>query len=191
MLTIGVLKEPGFETRVSLNPDIAAALVKSNIKVITEAGAGLRAFATDGQYIAAGAAIASRAELLAQSDILLAINAPSEEDCRKLKPGCVLVGVYQPLFNQKLMQEWAASGLTIFSLDTLPRTTRAQAMDVLSSQANIAGYKAVLLAATTYSRYFPMFMTGGRQHTTCQGTDSRCRCRGFAGHCDSKAPWRQ
>ena len=159
MLTIGVLKEPVFETRVSLNPDIAAALVKSNIKIITETGAGLRAFATDGQYIAAGAEISSRDQVLSQSDILLSINAPSEEDCRKMKQGSVLVGVYQPLFNQKLMQEWAASGLTIFSLDTLPRTTRAQAMDVLSSQANIAGYKAVLLAATTYPRYFPMFMT--------------------------------
>lgn len=159
MLTIGVLKEPGFETRVSLNPDIAATLVKSNIKVITETGAGLQAFAADGQYIAAGAEIASREQVLAQSDILLSINAPAAEDCRKMKPGAVLVGVYQPLFNQKLMQEWAASGLTIFSLDTLPRTTRAQAMDVLSSQANIAGYKAVLLAATTYPRYFPMFMT--------------------------------
>lgn len=159
MLTIGVLKEPGFETRVSLNPDIAAALVKSNIKVITETGAGLLAFAADGLYIAAGVEIASREQLLAQSDILLSINAPTAEDCRKMKPGAVLVGVYQPLFNQKLMQEWAASGLTIFSLDTLPRTTRAQAMDVLSSQANIAGYKAVLLAAATYPRYFPMFMT--------------------------------
>jgi NAD(P) transhydrogenase subunit alpha len=159
MLTIGVLKEPGFEPRVSINPDIAAALVKSNIKVIIETGAGLRAFAADEQYATAGAEISSRDQVLSQSDILLAINAPTEEDCRKLKTGCVLTGVYQPLFNQKLMQEWAASGLTIFSLDTLPRTTRAQAMDVLSSQANIAGYKAVLLAAATYPRYFPMFMT--------------------------------
>ncbi|PSK95040.1 Re/Si-specific NAD(P)(+) transhydrogenase subunit alpha [Taibaiella chishuiensis] len=159
MLTIGVLKEPGFEPRVSLNPDIAAALVKSNIKVVAETGAGERAFAGDPVYTAAGVALASRQEVLAQSDILLSINAPAAEDCRQMKKGAVLIGVYQPLFNQKLMQEWAVSGLTIFSLDTLPRTTRAQAMDVLSSQANIAGYKAVLVAAAAYPRYFPMFMT--------------------------------
>lgn len=159
MLTIGVLKEPGFEPRVSLNPDIAAALVKSNIKVVAETGAGERAFAGDPFYTAAGVALASRQEVLAQSDILLSINAPAAEDCRQMKKGAVLIGVYQPLFNQKLMQEWAVSGLTIFSLDTLPRTTRAQAMDVLSSQANIAGYKAVLVAAAAYPRYFPMFMT--------------------------------
>lgn len=159
MLTIGVLKEPGSEPRVSLNPDIAAALIKSNIRVITETGAGLRAFSNDNAYAAAGVTLASRQEVLAQSDILLAINAPSADDRRNMKPGAILIGVYQPLFNQKLMQEWAVSGLTIFSLDTLPRTTRAQAMDVLSSQANIAGYKAVLLAAATYPRYFPMFMT--------------------------------
>ncbi len=159
MLTIGVLKEPGFEPRVSLNPDIAAALVKSNIKVIAETGAGQRAFAEDPLYAAAGVTLASRQEVLTRSDLLLSINAPTADDCRQMKKGAVLIGVYQPLFNQKLMQEWAASGLTIFSLDTLPRTTRAQAMDVLSSQANIAGYKAVLVAATAYPRYFPMFMT--------------------------------
>ena len=159
MLTIGVLKEPGFEPRVSLNPDIAAALVKSNIKVIAETGAGQRAFAEDPLYAAAGVTLVSRQEVLTQSDLLLAINAPTPDDCRQMKKGAVLIGVYQPLFNQKLMQEWAASGLTIFSLDTLPRTTRAQAMDVLSSQANIAGYKAVLVAAAAYPRYFPMFMT--------------------------------
>ena len=73
--------------------------------------------------------------------------------------GKVLIGVYQPLFNKKLMQSWLDAGLTVFSLDMLPRTTRAQVMDVLSSQANIAGYKAVLLAAEKYPRYFPMFMT--------------------------------
>jgi NAD(P) transhydrogenase subunit alpha len=71
----------------------------------------------------------------------------------------VILGVYQPLFNGAQMREWAGRGWTVFSLDTIPRTTRAQSMDVLSSQANIAGYKAVLLAAMSYSRYFPMFMT--------------------------------
>jgi NAD(P) transhydrogenase subunit alpha len=77
----------------------------------------------------------------------------------EIKAGAVIMGIYQPLFSPGLMQQWADKGYTVFSLDTIPRTTRAQSMDVLSSQANIAGYKAVLLAASSYCRYFPMFMT--------------------------------
>jgi NAD(P) transhydrogenase subunit alpha len=94
--------------------------------------------------------------VLLQADIILSITQPSETT---FKSNAVVLGVYQPLFNFQLMKEWASKGFTTFSMDTIPRTTRAQSMDVLSSQANIAGYKAVLLAATTYSRYFPMFMT--------------------------------
>jgi NAD(P) transhydrogenase subunit alpha len=88
----------------------------------------------------------------------LSIHHPDKSEIENLKLK-ILIGVYQPLFNQSLMQQWAAKEITTFSLDMLPRTTRAQNMDVLSSQANIAGYKAVLLAANLYSRYFPMFMT--------------------------------
>jgi len=76
-----------------------------------------------------------------------------------MKKGAVAVGVYQPLFTATLMKDWADKGLSVFSMDMLPRTTRAQSMDILSSQANIAGYKAVLLAANVYPKYFPMFMT--------------------------------
>ena len=159
MLIIGVLKEPGYETRVSLVPDIAAAFVKNNITVLVEQDAGAKAFHADRQYEAAGAKVVSRAEVLAQSHLILAINAPDNSEIDTLSSGKVLIGVYQPLFHAVKMQEWAAKGLTVFSMDTLPRTTRAQAMDVLSSQANIAGYKAVLLAANVYPRYFPMFMT--------------------------------
>jgi NAD(P) transhydrogenase subunit alpha len=159
MLIIGVLKEPGYDTRVSLVPDIAAAFVKNNITVLVERGAGTRAFHSDQQYEAAGAQVVSRAELLEKAHLILTINAPAKEETATLPSGRILIGVYQPLFNAAWMNEWAAKGLTVFSMDTLPRTTRAQAMDVLSSQANIAGYKAVLLAANVYPRYFPMFMT--------------------------------
>lgn len=159
MLIIGVLKEPGYETRVSLVPDIAAAFVKNNITVLVEQGAGTKAFHSDQQYETAGAQVVSRADLLAQARLILSINAPEKEEIAALPAGRILIGVYQPLFHAALMNDWAAKGLTVFSMDTLPRTTRAQAMDVLSSQANIAGYKAVLLAANVYPRYFPMFMT--------------------------------
>ncbi len=159
MLIIGVLKEPGYETRVSLVPDIAAAFVKNNITVLVERGAGVKAFHSDQQYEAAGAQLVSRADLLTQAQLILTINAPEKDEIAALPSGRVLIGVYQPLFQAAQMNDWAAKGITVFSMDTLPRTTRAQAMDVLSSQANIAGYKAVLLAANVYPRYFPMFMT--------------------------------
>lgn len=159
MLTIGVLKEPGKETRVSLNPDIAASFVKSNIKVLLEQEAGAASFSSDQQYEGNGVQIASRNEIIEQHQLLLSINLPDDATLNQLKPGSILVGVFQPLFHPKKMEELAKKNITLFSLDMLPRTTRAQAMDVLSSQANIAGYKAVLLAATVYPRYFPMFMT--------------------------------
>jgi len=159
MLVIGVLKEPEHDTRVSLVPDIAAAFVKNKLTVLVEKGAGSRAFHSDQQYEQAGAAAAGRDELLSRADILLSINAPTDEEIAALLPGRIVLGVYQPLFHADKMKHWAGKAITTFSMDTLPRTTRAQAMDVLSSQANIAGYKAVLLAANVYPRYFPMFMT--------------------------------
>jgi H+-translocating NAD(P) transhydrogenase subunit alpha len=158
-MTIGVLKEPGTETRVSVLPEHIATYKKWNVDVCAETGAGADAFATDEQYTAAGATMASRSEVLQKADIILSLSTLSAEDTALLKPGAVLLGVYQPLFNYALMGDWAAKGLTVFSIDMLPRTTRAQSMDVLSSQANIAGYKAVLLAANLFPRYFPMFMT--------------------------------
>lgn len=159
MLTIGILKEPGKETRVSLNPDIAASFVKNNIVVLMESDAGALAFHNNKQYEAAGVLIKTRSEIINSAQILLSINMPDEATQQQIPSGTVLIGVYQPLFHPALMDVLRKKYITLFSLDMLPRTTRAQAMDVLSSQANIAGYKAVLLAATLYPRYFPMFMT--------------------------------
>ena len=153
-MTIGILKEPASETRVSLLPEAVATLTKKGITVLTEQGAGEKAYSQDEDYTNAGAQVKSRGEVIQQSDILLAIHPLRESISSK-----IIIGVYQPLFAPAVMQQWAGAGLTTFSLDMLPRTTRAQSMDVLSSQANIAGYKAVLLAANSYGRYFPMFMT--------------------------------
>ena len=156
-MIIGVLKEPSSETRVSLLPETVMALVKKGITVHVENGAGEKSFSNDNAYVQAGASIHPGSDVIAASDILLSIHPPFTNN--DVPQGKVLIGVYQPLFNKKLMQSWLDAGLTVFSLDMLPRTTRAQVMDVLSSQANIAGYKAVLLAAEKYPRYFPMFMT--------------------------------
>ncbi|HRG23038.1 MAG TPA: Re/Si-specific NAD(P)(+) transhydrogenase subunit alpha [Chitinophagaceae bacterium] len=157
-MTIGLLKEPAHETRVSLLADAVATLTKKGITVIIETGAGERAFCSDADYVKAGASVKSRADVLQSAELLLTIHQPAPGEISGLS-GKVLIGVFQPLFNVDQMKSWAAGGVTSFSLDMLPRTTRAQAMDVLSSQANIAGYKAVLTAANAYGRYFPMFMT--------------------------------
>lgn len=157
-MTIGVLKEPVHETRVSLLAEAVATLTKKGITVIVENGAGEKAFCSNADYEKAGALIKSRSEVVVSSDISLSIHQPSQSEISSLKSK-VIIGVFQPLFNVDEMKQWATSGVTTFSLDMLPRTTRAQAMDVLSSQANIAGYKAVLTAANSYGRYFPMFMT--------------------------------
>lgn len=157
-MTIGLLKEPAPETRVSLLAEAVGTLTKKGINVLIEDGAGEKAFCNNTEYKKAGAQIKSRSEVLASSDIILSIHQPGLSEVTNLQSK-VLIGVYQPLFHVELMKQWASAGVTTFSLDMLPRTTRAQTMDVLSSQANIAGYKAVLLAANTYGRYFPMFMT--------------------------------
>ena len=157
-MTIGVLREPAFETRVSLLPEATATLSKKGITVLIEQDAGEKAFSNNEDYTTAGAQIKSRNEVLQGSDIILAIHPPDKSIVDQLRSK-ILVGVYQPLFVASDMRDFAQHGITIFSLDMLPRTTRAQSMDVLSSQANIAGYKAVLHASNIYSRYFPMFMT--------------------------------
>ncbi len=157
-MTIGLLKEPAHENRVSLLAEAVATLTKKGTTVLVEQAAGEKAFCPDQLYIAAGATITTRQEVIRQSAIILSIHHPAASEQAALQ-GKILIGIYQPLFNASLMKEWSTAGVTSFSLDMLPRTTRAQSMDVLSSQANIAGYKAVLTAANLYGRYFPMFMT--------------------------------
>lgn len=158
-MIIGILKEPAGENRVSMLPEQLASLVKLGIQVWVEKDAGINAFASNEAYITAGAIINDRKTVIQSANILLGYWSISSEELQDSPKGTVLVGVYQPLFHYQLMRDWADKSFTVFSLDMIPRTTRAQSMDVLSSQANIAGYKAVLLAANLLPRYFPMFMT--------------------------------
>ena len=158
-MTIGLLKEPSPETRVSLLPEHIILLRKMGVSVIVEDGAGIKAFFENDVYVSAGAVVESRQHVLKDADLLLSINILPDEDIALTRNGAIILGNYQPLFNADLMKHWATKMLTVFSIDMIPRTTRAQSMDVLSSQANIAGYKAVLLAANMFPRYFPMFMT--------------------------------
>lgn len=158
-MVIGLLKEKEPENRVSLLANAVGNLISLNTKVWVEEGAGQNAFEADKDYIKAGAEIKGRDEIITQADLLLCINSLDLEEVHQVKTGAVIIGVYHPLFNAGLMGDWAAKNLSSFSLDMLPRTTRAQSMDVLSSQASIAGYKAVIEAAYIYPKYLPMLMT--------------------------------
>src|SRR4051812_49269667 len=121
-MTIGLLKEPPHETRVSLLPEAVATLTKKNIKVLVEIGAGEKSFSRDVDYEKAGAQIVSNTEVLKSADLVLSINAPTSLET--LKRSAIILGVYQPLYNYSFMQQWAQKGFTTFSLDLLPRTTR-------------------------------------------------------------------
>jgi H+-translocating NAD(P) transhydrogenase subunit alpha len=157
-MTIGVLKEPAWESRVSLLPEQVSALCLQGIQIRVETGAGIHAFASDQAYHDAGALVAIRSAVLEQ-EVLLAMHLPLLDFPSTSLKDKVLLGAYQPLSQMEAMSSWAAEGVSLFSLDLIPRTTRAQSMDVLSSQASIAGYKAVLLGADLLPRYFPMLMT--------------------------------
>lgn len=157
-MILGILNEIN-DRRVSLLPEQAETLIKQHIEVWVEANAGSGAFAADTTYTEKNVIIKDRTSILAEAHLLLCIHPISEAELAVIKPDTIIVGVFQPLFNSDLMKQMAEKRITVFSLDMIPRTTRAQSMDVLSSQANIAGYRAVLLAATLFPRYFPMFMT--------------------------------
>src|SRR5207249_627602 len=124
-----------------------ATLKKWNVDVCVENEAGVSALANNESYAAAGARLMTRDEVLQNALVILSINTIPPGDIAKVKQGTTLLGIYLPLYHPQLTKDWMAKGLTVFSMDMLPRTTRAQSMDVLSSQANIAGYKAVLYAA--------------------------------------------
>jgi len=145
------------ETRVAATPETVKKLVAAKHKVLIESGAGRQSSMTDEAYVVAGATIATAAEVY-DVEALLKVRAPSAEERARLKSGTVVVGMLNP-FDADNIAAMAAAGLTAFALEAAPRTTRAQSMDVLSSQANIAGYKAVLMAANTYQRFMPMLMT--------------------------------
>lgn len=158
-MILGILKETNNDKRVSLLPEQAAVLVAKQVNVIVETGAGDAAYAADATYTDKNVSVKDRATVLSTADLVLSINPLSASEMAQLKPGAVVLGTFQPLFNTDLVKQAIDKKASLFSMDMIPRTTRAQSMDVLSSQANIAGYRAVLLAATMFPKYFPMFMT--------------------------------
>ena len=160
-MKIGVPKETAAdERRVALIPDVAGRLAKSGLAVLVERGAGDAASFGDAAYQAAGATVVpAAADLFGQSDVVLKVQPPSPAEVRLCREGAALVAVFQPSAARDAVAALAARKVTAFSLALLPRITRAQSMDVLSSQATVAGYKAVLLAAAAAGRFFPMLVT--------------------------------
>ena len=157
-MRIGVPLEtrPG-ETRVAATPETVKKLTAQGHQVVIQSGAGIGASQPDSAYEAVGASIGSAADAFG-AEIVLKVRAPQEDELKQLKSGSVLIGMLDP-FDSAGIAAMAAQGITAFALEAAPRTTRAQSMDVLSSQANIAGYKAVLVAANEYQRFMPMLMT--------------------------------
>jgi len=160
-MKIGVARERApNERRVALVPEALSKLRTAGAEVLVEKGAGAKAALPDQAYVDAGASIVSPTDLFAQSDVVVRVQRPDAEELRLLRRDQVVVGLLQPLIEPRLMQQLAEAGVTAISLDALPRTlSRAQSMDALSSQANVGGYRAVLIAAAEYGRYFPLLTT--------------------------------
>jgi H+-translocating NAD(P) transhydrogenase subunit alpha len=160
-MKVAVVKEtaPG-ERRVALVPETVPRLTQAGLEVLVEAGAGDAAWYPDSSYTAAGATITAGGELYQAADIILTVTRPDDAGIGRLRAGQTVIGMLAPLTDPQLAQSLAARGVTAVSLDGLPRTlSRAQGMDALSSQANVAGYKAALLAADAYGRFFPLLIT--------------------------------
>jgi len=160
-MIIGTIKETkSGENRVALSPDVVKNLVKQGFECTIESGAGVLSNFSDEAYTNAGAVIvSSAADVCQKADVLVKVNAPSAQEIPVLKTGSALISFIYHLTNPELIDQFNAKNITVFSMDAIPRISRAQSMDALSSQANLAGYKAVLLGAHHSARIFPMLMT--------------------------------
>jgi len=158
-LKIAVLKEAAGETRCAAIPETARKFIALGAEVSVEAGAGEGASMADAEFEAAGAKTGSRADVLKGAGIILAINGPDPQSLKGAESGAILVAALDPLGKREAIDGYATAGLEALAMEWMPRITRAQSMDILSSQSNLAGYKAVIDGAATYGRAFPMMMT--------------------------------
>jgi H+-translocating NAD(P) transhydrogenase subunit alpha len=160
-MKVGVAREtaPG-ERRVALVPEALGKVTAAGLEILVEEGAGSGALIPDHAYVDAGAKVVSTKDLYAQSDVILRVQKPTGDEIKHLRSGQVVVGILQPLIDPKTAAQLADNGVVAISLDAIPRTlSRAQSMDALSSQANVGGYRAVLIAANAFGRYFPLLTT--------------------------------
>ena len=158
-MIIGILKEGGNENRISFLPAEIAIVEKLGIEVLIEKGAGIKSYTKDQEYTDVGANVISRQEVILGADLLISINPPVNDDLKTFKEEQVLISDLRPTENSEWIERARIKGLTLLGLDLIPRVTRAQSMDILSSMATVSGYKAVLEAAMQLPRFFPMFMS--------------------------------
>jgi NAD(P) transhydrogenase subunit alpha len=158
-MLVGILKEYGTEKRVAMLPGEVRTLKKMGVDIVVEINAGHNSYASDNEYVLSGAEILSRKEIISKADMLVSVNTLPEDDLSQCAQGKVLCSTVNPAENKKWLEEARSRGLTVLALDVIPRTSRAQAMDILSSMATVSGYKAVLHAASLLPRFFPMFMS--------------------------------
>ena len=170
-MKIGVPKETAAgERRVALTPDMVGRLVGAGLEVVVESGAGEESLYTDDSYTGAGATVAADASsLLGSVDVVLGVQAPSLEKIDMMQEGAAVIALLQPLANLDLVKKLAQRKVTSFSMDAVPRIARAQSMDALSSMSSLAGYKAVLIAANTMGKYFPMMITAAGTYAPAKG----------------------
>ena len=160
MVTIAITAEPAGKSRFALSPETAKKLVSGGARVIVESGAGTRSHFSDAAFQAQGAEIVNGgASAINGADILLKVRRPAMEELTALKPGTIVAAMLDPYSDRAELEAAAETGATLFSMEFMPRITRAQSMDVLSSQANLAGYKAVIDAAAAFGQALPMMMT--------------------------------
>lgn len=159
-MKIAVIKEvrPG-ENRVALSPTVSQQLIKAGYEVLVEPSSGYNSNFDDAAYEKAGCKLVAKAQLLPEADILVKVNAPDKQEIESMREGMVLISYLYAGFNQELVQQLANKKVSAFSMDAIPRISRAQNMDALSSQANLAGYKAVILGAAQLTKIFPLLMT--------------------------------
>ncbi|HWY36954.1 MAG TPA: Re/Si-specific NAD(P)(+) transhydrogenase subunit alpha [Bacteroidia bacterium] len=168
-MILGVPKETKVkENRVAITPDVVKDLVKKGFELVIESGAGLNSFYSDEAYTAVGAKTANRGVVFSNSDVVLTVNAPAAADISQMKKEAILISFMWAATNPELVSNCCKAGISAFSMDAVPRISRAQKMDALSSQANLGGYKAVLLAADTIGKLLPMM-------TTAAGTIRPCK----------------
>jgi NAD(P) transhydrogenase subunit alpha len=155
----GILKESGSEKRVAMLPGEAAGLKKLGAEVLVETGAGDNSFASDDNYRSSGTVVTSRKDIYEKAEVIISVDRIPESDLELCREGQVLCSMLNPVENSGWLEKARKKTLTVLALDLIPRTTRAQSMDILSSMATIAGYKAVIHAASVSPRFFPMFMS--------------------------------
>ena len=159
-MKVSIPKEKNdFERRVSVTPDVVQSLIKSGFEVYVEKDAGLNSYFSNEAYEKAGAKILSDTTIYSDADVVLKVNAPSPSEISLMKKGSVLISMMYAATNPEVVEACAKAGVNSFSMDAIPRISRAQKMDVLSSQANLAGYKAVLIGAAALGKIFPLLMT--------------------------------